>query len=87
MDGAQLAGGSGKPTSDLRARRQRFRLQCLFISRLGRLMDLREKCVAARDSERAKLLDHVLYSTYWDCVSLGLRAQARCLLRLDSDAR
>jgi hypothetical protein len=31
------------------------------------------------------LIDRALYSTYWDCVRLGLRAEAREVLGLSRD--
>lgn len=63
--------GSDRPTILLRE---------LFLGRLSRLAILKAM-LDASDLER-RLLDRALYSTYWDCVQLDLREQARRILEL-----
>jgi hypothetical protein len=60
------------------------RLQCLFLDRLHRLIDLDESWNAEWSTEERRLLEHALYSTYHDCVRVGLRPIARAMLTLDS---
>lgn len=56
-------------------------LEPYFLGRLRRLSALRH---ASRRLPRTdqRLVDHALYSTYWDCVQLGLRGAAREALEL-----
>lgn len=69
--------GSGGP-------RERPALALFFLLRLDRLVMLRS--MPALTAERRKLVDHALYSTYWDCVRAGLRAEARLMLGLPAGA-
>jgi hypothetical protein len=58
------------------------RLQCLFLDRLHRLIDLDESWNPEWSAEERRLLEHALYSTYHDCVRVGLRPIARAMLTL-----
>jgi hypothetical protein len=40
------------------------------------------KVSGALDTQQRRLLDHALYSTYWDCVDLGLRDEAQTIIGL-----
>ena len=70
----------------LDARRARFKLQCLFLERLDRLVKLKETCLEHEYHHPLRMLDQALYSTYWDCVQLGMRSQARQALGLSPTA-
>jgi hypothetical protein len=58
------------------------RLQAHFLERLARLQGMREELAETLDSQAQRLLDHALYSTYWDCVRLGNKDDAQRLLQL-----
>jgi hypothetical protein len=60
------------------------RLQCLFLDRLHRLIDLDDSWNPEWSAEERRLLEHALYSTYHDCVRVGLRPIARAMLTLRS---
>jgi hypothetical protein len=51
-----------------------------FLERLARLETLRAVCPF--DPQQRRLLDLATYSTYQDCVDLGLRSRAREILHL-----
>ena len=57
-------------------------LQLLFLQRLEQLLLKRRQYAGrlASDDWRMKLLDRALYSTYCDCLQLGLQEEARTLL-------
>lgn len=57
-----------------------LRLRAFFIQRLHRFDGLKE-APQLTPSER-RLVSHALYSTYWDCVGVGVRAEASLILRL-----
>lgn len=60
-------------------------LQTLFLGRLERLASMRALCYQEGYREPLRLIDHALYSTYRDCVRLGLRAEGRRRLGLPQD--
>lgn len=60
------------------------RIQCLFLERLHRLIDLDESWSPEWSADERRLLEHALYSTYHDCVRVGLRPIARAMLTLRS---
>lgn len=62
----------------------RHQLQCLFLDRLHRLVDLDESWNPEWSQEERRLLEHALYSTYHDCVKVGLRPIARAMITLRS---
>ena len=55
-------------------------LQTHLMRRLHRLVEL--KALPHLDADQRRLVNHALYSTYWDCVGLGARAEASTILRL-----
>jgi hypothetical protein len=64
---------------------ERRQLVCVFLNRLCRLRELEVAWNPQWSTAERHLLEHALYSTYHDCVSLGLRPIARAILGL-SDA-
>ena len=70
------------PRSGGSADQERDELRRLFMERLKRLAELDARCTEDSDSEDRKLLQRALSSTYWDCIRLGLRADARKVLGL-----
>lgn len=72
--GHELAGGC--PDSGMDPETRPFRE--LFLARLRRLATLRPHCDP--DTLERQLVDHALYSTYWDCARLGLRGEAQRIL-------
>ncbi|MFN0072171.1 MAG: hypothetical protein ACKVVP_11860 [Chloroflexota bacterium] len=64
----------------------RHQLQCLFLDRLHRLIELDESWRPEWSPEERRFLEHALYSTYHDCVRVGLRSIARAMLGLSSAA-
>jgi len=70
--------------SPWRADTDQHSLQCLFLERLHRLVDLDESWNPEWSSEERRLLEHALYSTYHDCVRVGLRPIARAIITLHS---
>ena len=63
----------------------RHKLQCLFLERLHRLVDLNESWSAEWSAAERRMLEHALYSTYHDCVRVGLRPIARAMITLQSN--
>lgn len=57
-------------------------LQCLFLDRLNRLIDVRAQSHADWSTEDMRLLEHAIYSTYQDCEQLGLETIAEAVLEL-----
>lgn len=55
--------------------------QALFLIRLNRLLNLRQEAVNRQsdDEWRLKLLSKSIYSTFCDCVELGVAEDARTL--------
>ena len=64
--------------------RGRDALRTYFLERLTRLEGMRTAPDSGLDSQQRRLLDHALYSTYWDCVNLGVRDDAQRLLGLEA---
>jgi hypothetical protein len=64
--------------------RGRVSLRAYFIERLAGLEAQRRDAVDTLDNQQRRLLDHVLYSTYWDCVELGMRDDALRLLGMEA---
>ena len=63
--------------SGVEARRAEFGVRCALLDRLERLAGLRARCLEDGCLRPLRLVDFALYSTYRDCVELGLREQAR----------
>jgi len=57
-------------------------LRCVYIERLQRLTELRSDPDAFASSETKQLVNFATYSTYRDCVELGMRTIARRILGL-----
>lgn len=55
-------------------------MQALFLNRLRELLQRRHSGTKL-DVEQQRLLDRAIYSTFCDCLELGLREPARSLLR------
>jgi hypothetical protein len=55
-------------------------MQALFLDRLRRLLERRYDG-SKLDLEQQRLLDRAIYSTFCDCVELGMSEPARSLLR------
>ena len=54
--------------------------ESFFLSRLYRLIELRAR--PNLDPVQRRLVNRTLYSTYWDCVSLGIQTKAATILGL-----
>jgi hypothetical protein len=59
--------------------------EVLFLRRLHRLVELSER--AGLDAVQRRQVKHALYSTYWDCVGLGMRDKATTILELPPQQR
>jgi len=57
----------------------------LFLGRLRRIHEQRAMYGSGLTVDVRSLIDRALYSTYWDCVRLGLRAEAREVLGFSRD--
>jgi hypothetical protein len=80
VDETLLAGSSDRP-ADPPAGTPTDPLQHLLLQRLERLAALRKTNYLLHDYPAPKrLTEHALYSTYQDCVRLGLETQARRIL-------
>ena len=55
--------------------------QALFLSRLRQLLERRYQSIESYTPEQQRALDRAIYSTFCDCLELGLNGQARALLR------
>jgi hypothetical protein len=53
----------------------------VFLLRIRRLTWLRQSCAGQLDDSVLKILDKAIYSTYCDCVELGVGEEARSLLK------
>lgn len=55
-------------------------MQRVFLLRLRRLTWLRRSCSGQLEETIVRVLDKAIYSTYCDCVELGVESQAQELL-------
>ncbi len=55
--------------------------QRMFLLRLRRLLWLRRSCVGQLDDSILRVLDRSIYSTYCDCLEMGVGEEARQLLK------
>lgn len=55
-------------------------VQRFFLSRLETLVAARRAPDTHHDRSQRRLLDHAIYSTYRDCLSLGMVEEARSVL-------
>jgi hypothetical protein len=60
-----------------------LQLQLLMLKRLARLNKTRATRDPIKHPRGRLLVDKALYSTYWDCVALGRRNDARMILGLN----
>ena len=63
-------------------RQTRVPMQAFFLRRLDHLVEL--NAMSQLDPIHRRLVEYALYSTYWDCVRLGLRDEARLAIGMDS---
>jgi hypothetical protein len=71
----------GRPAGDLGGDAA-TEMQALFLSRLRILLEKRHGgASAALPAEQRLILDRAIYSTFCDCLELGLTKPARALLR------
>lgn len=56
-------------------------MQRMFLLRLRRLTWLRRSYAGQLDGSVLKVLDRAIYSTYCDCVEIGVTDEARQLLK------
>ncbi len=84
----ESAGSTEKVASQARTPRvthERRIFRDLFLARLRRFHKQRTMYESDLTVDVRSLIDRALYSTYWDCVRLGLRAEAREVLGLPGD--
>ncbi len=64
-------------------------LQALFLIRLNRLLHLRQEAATRQleDEWRLKLISKAIYSTFCDCVELGVAEDARTLFERAKTAK
>jgi hypothetical protein len=80
-DSAELDPRAGeRPAKDLGAD-VATEMQALFLVRLRTLLERRYKQGAKLSAGDLLMLDKAIYSTFCDCLQLGLSEQARALLR------
>jgi len=58
----------------------RHELQCFYLERLGRLVELHESMGISGTPAECRLVDHALIATYHDCKHVGLKPVARAML-------
>jgi hypothetical protein len=80
MGGASIRHRGLRATLGLDGWRAKPTLEELFLARLARLAQLRG--MVDLPLQQRRLVNLALYSTYWDCVRLGLRPTARQMLGL-----
>ena len=85
MDSSQGAIQTEKRVRNARVSQERRMFRDLFVGRLRRIKEQRQMYGPELTPEARCLIDRALYSTYWDCVRLGLRDEARVVLDLPGD--
>jgi len=55
--------------------------QRMFLLRLRRLLWLRRSCAGQVEDSLIRVLDKAIYSTYCDCLEMGVGDEARQLLK------
>ena len=53
----------------------------MFLLRLRRLLWLRRSCAGQVEDSLIRVLDKAIYSTYCDCLEMGVGDEARQLLK------
>jgi len=84
MERAKNPGQSEPPIRNTRSSQRRIFGE-LFLGRLTRIHEQHSLHGPELTAEARRLVDRALYSTYWDCVRLGLRDEARGTLNLPPD--
>jgi hypothetical protein len=85
MESTQSVEKGGPNARVSRATQERRAFGDLFLARLRRVDEQRAMYGEELTVDARGLIDRALYSTYWDCVRLGLRAEARSVLGLPGD--
>ncbi len=57
------------------------RLADLFVRRLRRLLIIRDDHASRLNGGGLRLVDQAIYSTYCDCIEVGVEIEARSLLK------
>jgi hypothetical protein len=76
------AAGPVAPAPEAVSREERWRR--FFLGRLEYLIQLRDGLRGPLSPERERLVKRALYSTYRDCLSLGVGDEARARLGIDA---
>ena len=85
MESTKSAEKGGPNARASRATQERRVFGELFLARLRRVHEQRAMYGDELTVDARGLIDRALYSTYWDCVRLGLRAEARKCLGLPGE--
>jgi hypothetical protein len=85
MESTRSAARADSQAHTPRISQERRIFRDLFLSRLRRVHEQRAMYGNELTIEARALIDRAVYSTYWDCVRLGLRAEAREVLGLPGD--
>jgi len=85
MESTKSAAKEQPNTRSTRVTQERRIFRDLFLARLRRVHEQRAMYGSELTEDARALIDRALYSTYWDCVRLGLRAEAREVLGLPGD--
>jgi len=77
----ETKGGAGDMVSPIKESELSYSpLQLHFLRRLNRLLLLRRQQAEQLNGDGLKLIDRGIYSTYCDCVDLGVTSEAQKLL-------
>lgn len=85
MEGTKNPVQSEPPVRNTKTSQERRMFRELFIGRLARINQQHSVGGSELTGDARRLVDRAMYSTYWDCVRLGLRDEARNLLNLPAD--
>jgi hypothetical protein len=61
-------------------RGEQHSLQCLFLDRLHHIAERRNSWTPQDGRLTRRLIDHALYSTYMDCLAVGMRPVAQAVI-------
>lgn len=82
MDGAQTTMSLGPSVRGSRGSQEKRLRREMFLARLSRIRELKAFYGGELTAEARRLIDRAMYSTYWDCVRLGAKEEARSALGL-----
>jgi len=85
MEGTKNPVQSEPPVRNTKTSQERQMFREMFLGRLARINDQHSADGPELSADARRLIDRALYSTYWDCVRLGLRDEARVMLKLPAD--